>query len=154
MKNYKNIFFPVIFCAVIFFSHASADDLTATDVRPGKNAMYVIHFTCQTDLYAYDEIVVVFRSPVDVSNVLMAFSNKIIGGFAVNVKGDTVFVKRTGQGNTVTAGEMCDLSLATVINPDPVPEKVEYIVMHRREEQILSKQVYKEPVKQKAPADR
>ncbi|MBN1996730.1 hypothetical protein JW935_04200 [candidate division KSB1 bacterium] len=150
MKNIV-VIFTLIFSYLV---PSFADDITSTELRAGKNAMYVIHFTCSNQILAYDEIMLVFRSPVDLSHVLLAYSQKIQGGFIVNVKSDTVYVKRTGQGSTVSAGEVCDLSIATVINPDPMPEKIEYVVIVRREEQIISQQVYNESLIQMVPVNR
>ncbi len=92
------------------------------DVRPlsstaGAATLYRFDFTLQDTLRPDGVIEVVFPEGFDLSRVVVAGSQSINGGFRVEVKGQTVVLRRQGRGAARRPGEKVDVMLATVRNP-------------------------------------
>jgi hypothetical protein len=95
------------------------DSLTVQALRaqPGKPSLYELRFVT-TDTLARDaEIVVTFPRAFDLSQLEIAGSSQINGGFKLERKGQDVHLRRTGLGERIPPGRKVSLQLGLVVNP-------------------------------------
>lgn len=98
---------------------AGRDSLTVQALRaqPGKPSLYELRFVT-TDTLARDaEIVVTFPRAFDLSQLEIAGSSQINGGFKLERKGQEVHLRRTGLGEKIPPGRSVSLQLGLVVNP-------------------------------------
>jgi hypothetical protein len=102
---------------------ATAQDeprLLSLDPQPGKGAIYELSFTTTDALKSTACFDIVFPASFDISNVRLAGSSTINGGFNVVTSGDTVHVERSGLGRPIPPGEKVALMMASVRNPKEI----------------------------------
>ena len=123
------------FIAIFFLALSSSllraqDELTitATHLTAGKAAAYDMSFTATDDISPDATIHIVFPKDFDVSQVVMAASKTITGGFTVSTAADTVRIKRTGLGTSVPRGTACDLAMAAVTNAPQMDTEFEFVL--------------------------
>ncbi|MGH7595631.1 MAG: hypothetical protein ACREOI_04730 [bacterium] len=95
------------------------DSLTVQALRaqPGKPSLYELRFIT-TDTLARDaEIVVTFSRAFDLSQLEIAGSSQINGGFKLERKSQEVHLRRTGLGERIPPGRKVSLQLGLVVNP-------------------------------------
>jgi hypothetical protein len=95
------------------------DSLTVQALRaqPGKPSLYELRFVT-TDTLARDaKIVVTFPPAFDLSQLEIAGSNQINGGFKLERKGQEVHLRRSGLGQKIPPGRRVSLQLGLVVNP-------------------------------------
>ena len=95
------------------------DSLTVQSLRaqPGKPSLYELRFVT-TDTLARDaEIIVTFPPAFDLSQLEIAGSSQINGGFKLERKGQKVHLRRTGLGQKIPPGRKVSLQLGLVVNP-------------------------------------
>jgi hypothetical protein len=95
------------------------DSLTVQALRaqPGKPSLYELRFVT-TDTLARDAaIVVTFPPAFDLSQLEIAGSSQINGGFKLERKGREVHLRRTGLGQKIPPGRKVSLQLGLVVNP-------------------------------------
>jgi hypothetical protein len=95
------------------------DSLTVQALRaqPGKPSLYELRFVT-TDTLARDaEIVVTFPPAFDLSQLEIAGSSQINGGFKLERKGQEVRLRRSGLGEKIPPGRKMSLQLGLVVNP-------------------------------------
>ncbi len=95
------------------------DSLTVQALRaqPGKPSLYELRFVT-TDTLARDaEIVLTFPRAFDLSQLEIAGSSQINGGFKLERKGQEVHLRRTGLGERIPPGRKVSLQLGLVVNP-------------------------------------
>jgi hypothetical protein len=95
------------------------DSLTVQALRaqPGKPSLYELRFVT-TDTLARDaEIVVIFPPAFDLSQLEIAGSSQINGGFKLERKGQEVHLRRTGLGEKIPPGRRLSLQLGLIVNP-------------------------------------
>lgn len=100
-------------------SSTGRDSLTVQALRaqPGKPSLYELRFVT-TDTLARDaEIVVTFPRAFDLSQLEIAGSSQISGGFKLERKGQEVHLRRTGLGEKIPPGRKVSLQLGLIINP-------------------------------------
>ena len=115
------------------------EKVVATRITPLKSAAYQFFFRADADISPGMEIDVVFPKQFNLTKVLLAASDKIKSGFTVSVHGDTVKTKRSKFGITISKGELFDLKIASIINPQLIDKDYQFIVLLRKENRILSK---------------
>ncbi len=95
------------------------DSLTVHALRaePGKPSLYELRFVT-TDTLARDaEFVVTFPRAFDLSQLEIAGSSQINGGFKLERKGQEVHLRRTGLGEKIPPGRKVSLQLGLIVNP-------------------------------------
>jgi hypothetical protein len=95
------------------------DSLTVHALRaePGKPSLYELRFVT-TDTLARDaEIIVTFPQAFDLSQLEIAGSSQINGGFKLERKGQAVYLRRTGLGEKIPPGRRVSLRLGLIVNP-------------------------------------
>jgi hypothetical protein len=95
------------------------DSLTVHALRaePGKPSLYELRFVT-TDTLARDaELVLTFPRAFDLSQLEIAGSSQINGGFKLERKGQEVHLRRTGLGEKIPPGRKVSLQLGLVVNP-------------------------------------
>jgi len=137
----------ILFYAVIlgFFAPTlwaqDRETVVATRMTPLKSAAYQFFFRADANISPGMEIDVVFPKQFNLTKVLLAASDKITSGFTVSVHGDTVRAKRTNAGITVLRGEMCDLKIASIINPQAIDRPYQFTVLLREGKHVFSKRI-------------
>ncbi|MFQ5638327.1 MAG: hypothetical protein ACE5IR_10085 [bacterium] len=107
------------------FGLSLADSLRVQALNNQVNAatLYALDFTLADTLFSESIIEVVFPTGFDLSRVTLAGSKTINGGFDVDVREQTVYLKRKGRGRMNIPGEKVDVKLAIVKNPPTVQSK-------------------------------
>lgn len=89
----------------------------ALRAEPGKPSLYELRFVT-TDTLARDaEIVVTFPREFDLSQLEIAGSSQINGGFKLERKGQEVHLRRSGLGEKIPPGRRVSLQLGLIVNP-------------------------------------
>ncbi len=114
MKLYRLVFFVLCIAGGL---QAQGLRVSAAHTKPNKPAAYKFEFRAENEIRSDAEIAIIFPREFQLSTVIMAASSKLKGGFTINVKQDTVFLKRTGLGNSLPANQDCDIIVADVISP-------------------------------------
>lgn len=103
--------------AAAFTSGRDSLTVQALRAQPGKPSLYELRFVT-TDTLARDaEIVVTFPRAFDLSQLEIAGSSQINGGFKLERKGQEVHLRRTGLGERIPPGRKVALQLGLVVNP-------------------------------------
>ena len=132
----------LIFASAQNLLSQQTDSVYATQTTPLKPAAYKFVFTLEADISPGMEIDVVFPPQFNLSRVVHAGSNRITGGFTVKVKADTVKAKRTRRGNTLAAGERCDLLMASIINPVDMEKEYSFSIIVRSGREIVAEKEF------------
>jgi len=85
-------------------------------------SIYQIEFRLSKPLSPKGVIQIKFPKGFDLSNLQVAGSSTINGGFDLKVEDQTVILKRSGLGRLIKANEKADVKFAIVKNPS-TPEK-------------------------------
>lgn len=99
----------------------SSITIDPVDANVGATSLYRLEFVLPDSLPATGAISVVFPEQFDLSNVKIAASATIKGGFTTAVVGQEVIVVRKGEGVLHRSGERVDLLLSAVKNPEGIP---------------------------------
>ncbi|HDL18461.1 MAG TPA: hypothetical protein ENH29_05355, partial [Bacteroidetes bacterium] len=91
-------------------------------VRPlsskvNANTLYKITFVSPVMVPTDAQFILRFPDQFDLSQLNLAGSSKIDGGFLLIKKGQQIVVKRRGEGNIIDPGKALDLLLSVVKNP-------------------------------------
>jgi hypothetical protein len=123
----------IFFLLSVFSIPAAGQDslkVTPLDFRPGNVSIYEISFVARDSLLPDAEIAITFTSEFGLSNVKLANSTVINGGFKVLVEANKIILQRTGAGGIVPPGKKVDIKFANVRNPKQVnadiPLKIEF----------------------------
>jgi hypothetical protein len=116
---------PVIFAGLLWLIFTQAgfslpvDSVTVVPQNKiaGASCIYQIRFTLEQEILPDAMILVTFPPSFDLSEVLIAGSATINGGFQVAVNQLTVSIKRSGLGRRILPNEKVDLRFANVKNP-------------------------------------
>ncbi len=159
-KTYKKSLFQFsiilllnfLFVFAIPASHLSAalpaDTIEVIAKHPeiSKSAIYQINFVVSKVIPSKAILRVLFPAGFDLSDLVIAGSTTINGGFILTVDGQVVTMKRSGLGREIPANEKVDIKFAIVKNPDQPADNYSITV------EILSednKTIIKEEKKQK-----
>lgn len=95
------------------------DSLTVHALRaePGKPSLYELRFVTVDTLAREAEIIVTFPHAFDLSQLEIAGSSQINGGFKLERKGQEVRLRRTGLGEKIPPGRKVSLQLGLIVNP-------------------------------------
>ncbi len=109
----------VIISPSLFGQTLSKDsvDVSLLNREAGATTLLTATFVLSDTLRPDGAIELTFPPGFDVSNVKIAGSSRINGGFRVQVQGQTVRLLRQGRGRTLPPGEKVDVKIATVVNP-------------------------------------
>ena len=95
------------------------DSLTVKALRaaPGKPSLYEVSFVTADSLAANALIVISFPKTFNLSQLEIAGSSTINGGFTLTRRGQEVQVRRTGLGAKISPGKRVSLQLGLIGNP-------------------------------------
>ncbi len=108
-------------CVVLLFvtSNIFAQNrlaITAQSPETSATSLYKFEFNCPVRLSGNGVIVVAFPVGFDLRGVTIAASSTILGGMNLKIKGQEVWVFRSGRGTDVLVGQKTDLFLSAVKN--------------------------------------
>ena len=117
MKHTVLVLFTLLM--VLSSSLRAQDSLTVTPSRleAGKASIYELSFVTTDTLNADGQISVTFPQGIDLSDLKIASSITINGGFKVRVAGQQVFLTRTGLGRVILPSEKVAIKFGIVRNP-------------------------------------
>jgi hypothetical protein len=95
------------------------DSLTVQVLRvaPGKPFLYELTFVTIDILICDAEIVVTFPSAFDLSQLEIAGSNQINGGFKLERRGQEAHLRRSGLGEKIAPGRKVSVQFGLIVNP-------------------------------------
>lgn len=96
---------------------ADSVEVIAKHPESEASSIYVVKFAVAKPIPAKALFLVTFPPEFDLSDLLIAGSTTINGGFEVSVQKQVVIIKRSGLGKEVPANQKADLKFAIVKNP-------------------------------------
>lgn len=105
--------------------------IRALFAEPGRPSVYEIAFTTQEALPAEAEFNFEFPAVFDLTQLQIAGSPDINGGFALQREGQKVWVKRSGLGQSVAAGTLVRIRLGAIVNPQKLASDAAVTVQMR-----------------------
>ncbi len=117
MKHTVLVLFTLLM--VLSSSLRAQDSLTVTpsSLEAGKASIYELSFVTTDTLNADGQISVTFPQGIDLSDLKIASSITINGGFKVRVEDQKVFLTRTGLGRVILPNEKVSIKFGIVKNP-------------------------------------
>lgn len=120
----KYIFLFILLIMMLTFLISSAMALPADSIEviakhpeSAANSIYQVKFSVSKPIPANAMFRVTFPPEFDLSDLLIAGSTTINGGFEIAVDKQVVVMKRSGLGKEVPANQSADLKFAIVRNP-------------------------------------
>ena len=121
-----------------------ADTIKVVARHPEAEAasLYQINFRVAKTISPQAVIQVRFPSEFDLSDLSIAGSSTINGGFELEVKNQLLILTRSGLGREITPNEKVDVKFAIVKNPAKANENysIEIEIFNDKKESILKKQ--------------
>lgn len=95
------------------------DSVRINPINPssGANSIYQISFVARDILHSRGAIAITFPEEFNLSELKMANSTTINGGFKVSVERNKVILQRTGLGRKVMPNESVEIKFAVIKNP-------------------------------------
>lgn len=105
--------------AVVAAANPGRDSLAVKALRaePGKASLYEVSFVTTDTLPPNASLVVTFPQEFDLSQLEIAGSSTINGGFTLQRKDREVFLRRTGLGSKIPPGKKVSIQLGLIVNP-------------------------------------
>jgi hypothetical protein len=135
MRGSKYAFSLVILLGLILFAGNSVSALPADTVvviarhpESGERSTYQINFQVSTPIPAKAIIRVTFPDEFDLSDLIIAGSTTINGGFDLSVNKQVVTMKRSGLGREIPANEKVDVKFAIVKNPGQPSDNYKIVI--------------------------
>lgn len=100
--------------------NAAPADSIKVNARNGDvnaSSIYEVYFSISTEIPASASIVVIFPDDFGLSNVNVAGSTTINGGFELTVNQKKVILKRSGHGDVIEPDQQVSVKFANVKNP-------------------------------------
>ena len=138
VNRYKIVFLLSILLSFQIVLAQTQLTVKASQLQPRKYAAYDFAFVASQEIAKDAEIDIVFPKEFILSKVVMADSRAMNGGLTVEVKGDTVKVKRSGRGNSVPAGSSIDVKLASVINARDMAKDFNFLILIKQQKNIIA----------------
>ena len=141
-ETYKNTFREskyalslAILVGLILFAGNSVSALPADTVEviarhpeSGDRSTYQINFEISKPIPAKAIIRITFPDEFDLSDLIIAGSTTINGGFDLSVKNQVVTMKRSGLGKEIPANNKVDVKFAIVKNPDQPADNYKILI--------------------------
>jgi len=89
----------------------------ALRAEAGKPSLYEVSFVTTDTLAPNAAIVMAFPAAFDLSQLEIAGSNTINGGFTLERKAQEVLLRRTGLGAKIPPGKKVSIQLGLIVNP-------------------------------------
>jgi len=145
----KYAFSLAILVGLILFAGNSVSALPADSVEviarhpeSGERSTYQINFQISKPIPAKTIIRVTFPDEFDLSDLIIAGSTTINGGFDLSINRQIVTIKRSGLGREIPANEKVDLKFAIVKNPAQPSDDYKIVIelLDKDEINILKKE--------------
>ena len=106
--------------AILFSQTAILDSIKVTPLDPKVNVstLYRLSFVVTDTIPTDAQFALNFPDGFDLSQVTLAGSKTMNGGFKVTVAGQEVVIRRQGEGATIYPDKKVNLLFSTVKNPD------------------------------------
>ncbi|MBN1560056.1 hypothetical protein JW998_07380 [candidate division KSB1 bacterium] len=120
MKTLKTFFVKTLAVSLLLTAVLSAQNsavLSASNLEPSKPAAYKFEVDFDAQVTPSSRFEIAFPSAFNVSQAMMAVSEKLDGNLTVTVDKNVVTLRRSAGRNTVAAGETIDFTIASIINP-------------------------------------
>jgi len=121
---------------------ADTIDVIAKHTEIAKSSVYQINFIVSKPIPVKAIIRVIFPDEFDLSDLMIAGSTTINGGFDLIVDKQVVTMKRSGLGREIPANEKVDVKFAIVKNPNQPADNYKIIVeiLDNEEKSILKRE--------------
>jgi hypothetical protein len=141
-------FLPVLFFIISIFilisaaqaSPADTVNVVARHAESNAKSIYKIEFRLATAISPKAILKVTFPDGFDLSELKIASSTTMNGGFDAEVNGQVLLLKRSGLGREIKPGEKVDVNFAIVKNPLKPADDYRIIVEIMEKETSILKQ--------------
>ncbi|RQW04051.1 hypothetical protein EH222_11760 [candidate division KSB1 bacterium] len=129
MKTMKRFFVKTLTLALLLAAAVRAQNsaaLSASNLEPSKAAAYKFEVDFDSQVTQSSRFEIVFPSAFNVSQAMMAVSEKLDGNLTVTVDSTIVTLRRSGGRNAIAANETIDFTIASIINPAQPDQEWEF----------------------------
>lgn len=140
--KFITIFALLFMCNILNAMPADTVRINARNGDAGHKSIYEIYFSVDQEITPNASVVVSFPEGFDLSDVSIASSTTINGGFEVSVNNSSVILKRTGLGKSIPPNEKVNIKFANVKNPDSAVsnQKVTIEIRNDNNQTVLNKE--------------
>ncbi len=123
---------------IIGFSGLRAQDMQVfTRLNTAVPTIYNFVISVNEDIPVKSEIILVFPSEFDLSQISIADSRVLNGGLDVSTNLDSVIIKRSGLGDVIDSGTKTDLKIGLITNPADLEKEYRFGLVVRQADRIL-----------------
>lgn len=121
---------------------ADTIEVVAKHPESGQSSIYQISFVISKPIPPKAIIRLTFPAEFDLSDLMIAGSTTINGGFNLDVDRQVVILRRSGLGREISANEKVDVKFAIVKNPNQPGDnyKIEIEILDNEEQNIIKQE--------------
>lgn len=135
MTGSKFLFLVTFLVSIISFANNSAEAMPLDTVQvvakhpeSGRGSAYQVNFEISKPIPPKATIRVLFPDEFDLSDLMIAGSTTINGGFDLQVNSQVLTMKRSGLGREIPANEKVDVKFAIIKNPKEPADNYKLVI--------------------------
>ena len=151
MNKIKNFFAAMLLFALTAAPEAAGQSIAkvhATTLEPARQAAYIFEFSFDSDVSPTYHIEIVFPAAFNLNNAVIAASEKLDGMLSVKSDKSSLIIKRIKAQNPIRAGEVVDIKVATILNPNVMTPDWEFKVIVRDGQREVEQKVLSTAIEQ------
>jgi len=126
----------------------------ATTVEPAQQAAYIFELSFDSDVSPTSQIEIIFPAAFNLNNAVLAASEKIDGMLTARAVKSSLVIKRVQARNPIKAGELVDIKVASILNPNVMDQDWSFKVVVREGQKELGQKVLSTKIEQFTKANR
>lgn len=136
------------FAAMLLFSLIASSTVVgqtstkvrATTLEPASQAAYIFELNFDSDVSPTSHIEIIFPPSFNLNGATMAASDKIDGMLSVKREKSSLIIQRIKAQTPIPAGDVVDLKVATILNPNEMRPDWEFrVIVHDGERDVEQK---------------
>ena len=124
------------FAAMLLFSMIASSAVVsqtstkvrATTLEPASQAAYIFELNFDSDVSPTSHIEIIFPKTFNLNHAVVAASEKLDGMLSVKSEKSSLIIKRVKAQTPIRAGEVVDIKVATILNPNVMTPNWEFKV--------------------------
>ena len=134
MNKIKSFFAAMLLFALTAAPEAvgqSSAKVHATTLEPARQAAYIFEFSFDSDVSPTSQLEIVFPAAFNLNNAVLAASEKLDGMLKVRNEKSSLIISRVKAQTPILAGEVVDIKVATILNPNVMTPDLDLKVIVR-----------------------
>lgn len=126
----------------------------ATTMEPAQQAAYIFELSFDSDVSPTSQIEILFPIAFNLNNAVLAASDKIDGMLKAQAVKSSLVIKRVQAQKAIKAGEVVDIKVASILNPNVMDQNWSFKVIVRDGQRELGQKVLSTKIEQFTKANR